>query len=162
MPMLASVISRFTRSGIWRVAEISELPALDRSASAVGNQLLVLAGGLALTLSRCSADERRRTYPRAAQLYALLRKELRLHGKTSANSALLLEAFHETSEHLDPHSREAFHRCLDARARYERRDATPRSHGADSTQSMFTISPLGEVAQPTQADTAGLSSRSDK
>ncbi len=142
--MLTDMLSRISRSGIWRAAGHAELPLLVRDGGALPNQLLLLAGGLALTLSRCCPEDQGRHYPRAAQLYALLRRELRQHGKTTASSSLILDAFHETSEHLDPNSRQAFHKCLDARVQYERLDAATREANTASDQLFTSFMPMSD------------------
>lgn len=157
--MIASFISRLRRNGIWRVSDNAELPQLDHDAGAAANHLLVLAGGLALTLSRCSDAEKRLCYPHATLLYALLRKELSQHGKTTASSGLLLDAFHETSDKLDMHSKQAFKRCLDARIRYERLDETERAAAQDTAGgSMFTsFLPVSEQPQTSSMCNTGPS-----
>jgi hypothetical protein len=157
--MIVSIISRLRRNGIWRVSDHAELPQLDHEAGPAANHLLVLAGGLALTLSRCSLAEKRLSYPNATRLYALLRKELRQHGKTTASSELLLDAFHETSDRLDMHSKQAFKRCLDARMRYERLNETEREAAQDTAGgSMFTsFMPVSEQPQTSSMASTGPS-----
>jgi hypothetical protein len=72
----------------------------------------VLAGGLALVLSRCSAREIERCYPRSHELYRFLRCELRRNGSAQPDPALLLDAFHEVAELLDTTSRRALRQSL--------------------------------------------------
>jgi hypothetical protein len=147
--MISDIITRLTRTGIWRASDYAELPQLDHEGTGAANQLLVVAGGLALTLSRCTPAEQRQAYPNAMHLYGVLKKELRQQGKTTASAELLLDAFHETSEQLDQHSRQAFHRCLEARVCYERMNAGEREAASRRGQGMYTSHmPVSAMAMP--------------
>lgn len=148
--MLTEMISLIARTGIWRTAGHTELPLLSREANPVSNQLLVVAGGLALALSRCAAEDHAKLYPRAAQLYTLLRRELKIHGRTSASSSLILEAFHETSEILDPNTRRAFQKCLEARSQFDRAKALQREPVRSPEAAYTSFMPMSEDA-PTSA-----------
>lgn len=91
-------------------------------------QFLIVAGGLALVLSRHSAEGIRTSYPATNELYLLLRRELARHGRTSASAELLNDVMHETAEETDPATRQALRACFDARLAYE---ARRRSGGND-------------------------------
>ncbi len=115
-------VLRLVNPGVWKHAADNELPVvMDERArqNPTTQQFLVVAGGIALVLSRCSTDVQRRRYPATSQLYALLKKELQKHGRTSASAHNLLDAFHEVAGELDPISKEAFHICLEARRQYD-------------------------------------------
>lgn len=111
----------FHPGGVWRQADaqVSELPQPNPEAPSAASQLLFVAGGLALVLSRCSAQQIQRDFPCTNELYRLLRRELRHRGTTTASAALLLDSFHEVSELLDRASRDALRRCLETRRAIE-------------------------------------------
>lgn len=123
--------------GVWRHADsqISELPQPNPEASSTVAQFLLLAGGLALVLSRCPPSSVRRDFSATDELYRLLRKELRRERRTSATAEMLLDAAHECSEHLDPASRRALRHCLEARRVFEARrrgDSRPATASAET------------------------------
>lgn len=130
--MLASVFKK-VHPGVWRHSSENELPIVtDERArqNPTTQKFLVLAGGIALVLSRATPEQHRKRFRATSRLYSLLKTELQKHGRTSATATHLLDAFHEVAEELDPLSREAFKLCLEARRQYEasRRDrASPQS-----------------------------------
>lgn len=115
------LLSHVLGVGVWKhsVTELPQLEPPSASSNPTIRQFLLLAGGIALVLSRCPPERREAQLPRASRLYTLLRRELKRYGRTSASATLLLEAWHETSGLLDPVSNEAFRHCLAARQRYE-------------------------------------------
>lgn len=116
--MFDSVFTRLVRSGVWRdtaAADLPQMPSQHDDLPSATQQLLLVAGGLALVLSRCPASMRGRRFPAATRLYALLRRDLRRNDRSSARAALLLDAFHEVTMQLDAVSHQAFKRCLQAR-----------------------------------------------
>jgi len=120
--MPISLFSR-RRSGAWLRADdqISELPQVQADAHETTRHLLNVAGGLALVLSRCRPREVDRDYPNAAELYRVLRHDLKRYGRTSATADLMLETLHEVAERLDPVSRQSLRACLEARRTHDRR-----------------------------------------
>lgn len=115
--MFSSVFHRIDQLIPWRHApfDISELPQPAACADEATRRLLLVAGGLALVLSRCHPKEVERQYPSANELYRLLRSELKRQGKTSETADLLLDTMHEVSERLDPVSRHALKASLEAK-----------------------------------------------
>lgn len=119
--MLASFFRKVT-SGVWRHSSENELPIVTDERSRQNpatHQFLVLAGGIALVLSRANPDQQRRRFRATAKLYELLKSELQRYGRTSATGMHLLDSFHEVAQELDPLSREAFKLCLEWRRQYE-------------------------------------------
>jgi hypothetical protein len=123
--MFISIFGR-RRPGAWQRADdqISELPQTPADTHDTTRHLLNVAGGLALVLSRCNAREVEREYPNAAELYRLLRHDLKRYGRTSATADLMLETLHEVSERLDPVSRQSLRASLEARRSHDRRKET--------------------------------------
>lgn len=107
----------------WRPAsdKTCELPQVQAGTHETTRHLLNVAGGLALVLSRCNEREIDREYPNAAELYRLLKHDLKRYGRTSATAELMLEASHEVSERLDPVSRHSLRASLEARRVHDRR-----------------------------------------
>lgn len=136
--MFNSVFHRIDHLSPWRHApfDISELPQPAACADEATRRLLLVAGGLALVLSRCHPKEVERQYPSANELYRLLRSELKRQGKTSETSDLLLETMHEVSERLDPVSRHALKASLEAR----------RMEDRDHQQKMATTGSMSKAA----------------
>lgn len=120
--MFDSVFTRLVSRGVWRDTASADLPQMPSQFDGLPfatQQLLLVAGGLALVLSRCPEISRARRFPAATRLYMLLRKELRRQERTTASAALLLDAFHEVTTELDAVSQQAFKRCLEARCRFD-------------------------------------------
>jgi hypothetical protein len=128
-----SILQLVSPEALWKRSPYSELPAVPRDASDVIRHFFVVAGGIALLLSRCSAEGIARHYPRTNTLYRQIRAELRKGSAVSANAHLLSDVMHEVAEHADPTTRASLRYCFDARCLYERavEDATyPCAGGA--------------------------------
>lgn len=145
--MFNSVFHRIDHLSPWRHApfDISELPQPAACADEATRRLLLVAGGLALVLSRCNPKEVERQYPSAYELYTLLRSELKRHGKTSETADLLLDTMHEVSERLDPVSRHALRASLEVR-RVEGRDHQQKIMAATGPLSKAAIAAMDEAS----------------
>jgi hypothetical protein len=149
--MLSTVLSRLASSGFWRASSFSDLPEPYPDAPATTRQMLLLAGGLALLLSRCLPEQIDRDFPHARDLYAQLRRDLKRYGRTSASVELFLETFHEVSDKLDQLSRQALKDCLAARqrwnqARSRRSSSLPQDERTDAFTSRVPLTEAEAVS----------------
>lgn len=141
----------FARNGysVWKPATYTDLPALSDTVVPTTNHFLVLAGGLALVLSRQTKATIERSYPHTRELYEVLRRELKRYGRTGATSELMLETFHEVAELLDPATRNSLRECIRARQQYDVDRRRSVNSQPPSTDEAFTSrAPLGiEVSE---------------
>lgn len=91
-----------TSKGSWHCGEFSDLPMPGRDAGPALQQWTIVAGGLALILSRASPAEASERFPASLQLYDLLREALRQRVPVGAGAGLLGEAMHEIAPIADP------------------------------------------------------------
>jgi hypothetical protein len=88
------------------------LPALAADTEASVQRWAVVAGGLALVLSRTEAPERSAHFAASHALYQVIRRDLR-HGRPpAAGAALLGEAMHELAQVADPATRRCLMACF--------------------------------------------------
>lgn len=119
-----AILQLVSPDGLWKRSPFSELPAVPRNASESTRHFCVIAGGIALLLSRCSSEGIARHYPRANSLYRQIRAELRKGCEVSASAELLSDVMHEVAEQADPTTRSSLRFCFDSRCRDQRRDAS--------------------------------------
>jgi len=103
-----------SRAARWEVSAFSDLPSV---VGLPGQQLRdygLLAGGLALVLSRCSPNAIRRDFKAASEAYKSLRRQIGRQGKVQLPRQLLNDASHEIAQYADPATREALRRCMSA------------------------------------------------
>lgn len=103
----------------WETSTFSDIPSLPESASETIRHFCIVAGGLALILSRNRDAAIDRHYAHAAEMYALLGRELRKYGKTSANAELINNVMHEVAEVADPLTMASLKKCLEFRRRHD-------------------------------------------
>ena len=149
--MLNSVLRLGAAAGFWIPADCGncELPQLKADLPEITRHMLLIAGGLALTLSRCSLKNVDSEYPNAHELYLVLRHDLRRAGSTSASAELMLETLHEVAERLDPVSRSSLRALLEARRKYDLRQSAARANdGALASMNFPAVGGLpGAMAQ---------------
>jgi len=109
----------------WRVSEFSELPALDACASEDVRDYYLLAGGLALVLSRCSTRMAQRDFANAARAYRYLRYRLKRGEEIVLPAQVLNDLSHEIAPFADFATREAARRCLGRKVRLRIGDPAP-------------------------------------
>jgi hypothetical protein len=113
--LLSPLLSRrMTFPPRWVPTEFSELPALDGGDSEDERDWLLLTGGLALLLSRCTPRGAQRTFPACLQAYRGLKPQL----KQSARSVrlplqVLSELRHEIAGVADAATCAAARRCME-------------------------------------------------
>lgn len=105
--------------GSWRRSRYSDLPELHPSAAPLVNQYCVVAGGLVLILSRRPRRELAGDLLATQELYHLLRKQLRDHGRAKPGATLLSEVMHEVATLADPGTRAALKACFELRTKAE-------------------------------------------
>lgn len=141
----------------WETSSFSDIPMLSDSASEAVRHFCIIAGGLALILSRNRATSIERNYSYTAELYELLSKELRKHGKTSAGAGLIINVMHEVADVADPLTMASLRRCLEYRRQHDvkrgRSSADPdgkQAAGAASQPDGFRAS--SDVSRSPSAD----------
>jgi hypothetical protein len=106
--MFSLLLSRPAR---WFGSEFSQLPVFEHGESQSLRDYRLLAGGLALVLSRCSERVARRDFPASLKASRALRRQLR-GGEPWLPSDQLSELSHEIAMVADAATREAARRCL--------------------------------------------------
>ena len=112
--LLSSLVNRF--SGRWNPSRFSELPTLAADDDEVHLDYRLLAGGLALLLSRCSERSAERDFGASLQAYASLRSQLKSRTPVGLSAQVLMDLSHEIAQLADAATRQAARRCL-ARSR---------------------------------------------
>ena len=96
----------------WTPSEFGDLPALSVPASQQERDNLLLAGGLALLLSRCTPRITQRDFPNTLRAYKFLRVQLAAGQPVVLNARMLAELLHEIAGVADAATREAARRCF--------------------------------------------------
>lgn len=137
---MRSLIRLMTSSGAWRNSPYSDLPEVSRGDTELTRHYLVIAGGLALILSRATAPELGAGLQATQELHEHLRRELRL-GIVDADPALLGEVMHEIDELADPRTKVSLRHCYDVQVQraLRRKRRAPR-HAAAPSSMMSTRS----------------------
>lgn len=98
--------------GAWACSRYSELPELKYDVRSPAHHWCVVAGGLALILSRASGPELITRLRATQTLYELLRRRLRQGRRPGAGADLVSEVMHETTELADPMTRASLAECF--------------------------------------------------
>ena len=148
---MATIISWVRATGGWLRSPFGDLPVLRADDPQVHQTWLILAGGIALILSRASKAELETRFNAARLVYALIRARLEKRRLPKPEPSLLRDALHEIANLADPMTKEAGRECL-ARTveRMARKSgaATPASAGPVSLQS--TSAPPSSQVAPSQ------------
>lgn len=148
---MATIISWVRATGGWLRSPFGDLPVLRADDPQVHQTWLILAGGIALILSRASKAELETRFNAARQVYALVRARLEKRRLPKPEPTLLRDALHEIANLADPMTKEAGRECL-ARTveRMARKSGTgtPASTGPASLQS--TSAPPSSQVAPSQ------------
>jgi hypothetical protein len=99
--------------GAWNDSQWA-IPELDRETELSVQRWTVVAGGLALVLSRLAPFERSARFGRTEQAYALIRQRLRQSRPVDASPELLSDVMHEVAEVCDPVTRGNLKACFRA------------------------------------------------
>ena len=96
----------------WRCSRFSDLPQLKHDQRSAAHHWCVVAGGIALILSR-STEAQRSAHLRATQaLYEVLREALRHERRPRADAALVGDVMREVAELADPMTQASLGECL--------------------------------------------------
>jgi hypothetical protein len=96
----------------WNTSRFSELPTLDAAGDGVDLDYRLLAGGLALLLSRCNQRSVSRDYEASLEAYTSLKRQLKSGAPVSLSPQLLMDLSHEIVPFADGATRQAARRCL--------------------------------------------------
>ena len=96
----------------WDISAFSELPSVVELPSQSLRDYGLVAGGLALVLSRCSPNAVRRDFRAASEAYRSLRRQIGRNKTVRLSRQLLNDASHEIAQYADPATREALRRCM--------------------------------------------------
>ena len=100
--------------GHWTQSDFGGLPAVQREADVGLQRWQVVAGGLALLLSRVSPSERSARFSASYRLYQGLRRRLRQGAVVDASSNLLSDVMHEIAGVADTMTTQCLRACFDA------------------------------------------------
>lgn len=100
--------------GNWTQSDFGGLPAVQTDAEPGLQRWQVVAGGLALLLSRVSASERAARFPASYRLYQGLRRRLRQGAVVDASPALLSDVMHEIAGVADTLTAQCLRACFEA------------------------------------------------
>jgi len=110
---MGSIIGWVRGTGGWARSPYGDLPALRPDDTAMHQTWLILAGGIALVLSRASKAELQTRFAATRQVYAIARSRLRKRRLPKPEPSLLQDALQEIANLADPMTREAGRECLD-------------------------------------------------
>ena len=106
---LHPVAMLLARRPSWKVSEFAGFPALPRDADEAQRDDFLIAGGLALVLSRCPRHAAPRRFRAAIRVYEALKRGGRRQGLTRE---LISDASHEVAEFADQATRDALRRRM--------------------------------------------------
>lgn len=155
---MRSLIRLITSRGVWRASPFADLPQVPRNGSELSRHYFVLAGGLALILSRATRSELSGSLNATHMLYQVLRRELPLAG-AHVEATLLGEAQHEIGDLADPRTKASLRFCYEYESRRaQESEASVLSAYPSSARS--TRRPAPELDEPTQISTDVFDQRS--
>ena len=109
---MGPIISWVRAAGGWVRSPFGDLPALRADDAMTHQTWLLLAGGMALILSRASKAELETRYAATRQVYAVARARLEKKRLPKPEATLLRDALHEIANLADPMTKEAGRECL--------------------------------------------------
>lgn len=109
---MGRIISWVRAAGGWVRSPFGDLPALRADDAMTHQTWLLLAGGMALILSRASKAELETRFAATRQVYAVARARLEKKRLPKPEATLLRDALHEIANLADPMTKEAGRECL--------------------------------------------------
>lgn len=163
--MVRSLMSWGSPQGAWNASDLA-LPAVDAGADPATQRWCVVAGGLALILSRLSATERSARFACTHALYLAARRDLRQHHTVSASPELLSEVMHEIADVADALTRTCLRACFQASLAQPVAEGqpAPQQEGTGSSQapaSAASRSPSGRPSAHGRTDGPGTGPSSE-
>ena len=159
---MGPIISWVRAAGGWVRSPFGDLPALRADDAMTHQTWLILAGGMALILSRASKAELETRYAATRQVYAVARARLEKKRLPKPEATLLRDALHEIANLADPMTKEAGRECLmrvvERLARKSGAPAPVSSNPPNSSQSTASLTtaqaPLTAAAPAPERDHA--------
>ena len=96
----------------WSRSDFPELPSLSELDAGPQLDCALIAGGLALVLSRCTPLAAARDFRASSLAYRSLRGRARRGRAVDLSPELLSDVCHEVAQHADATTRQALLRCL--------------------------------------------------
>lgn len=133
----------------WVRSPFGDLPRLRADDAMAHQTWLILAGGMALILSRASSAELKERFAATRQVYAIARTRLEKRRLPKPDAALLRDALREIANLADPMTKEAGRECLNRVVeRGARKGGTPSTVSSNppaSTQSAAASLATGQA-----------------
>jgi hypothetical protein len=114
--------------GHWTQSHFGGLPSVHREADPMLQRWQVVAGGLALVLSRLSPTERSAHFAASSRLYQGLRRRLRQGAVIDASSELLSDVMHEIACVADTVTTQCLRACFDASLKQDYPHGAPSAY----------------------------------
>jgi hypothetical protein len=163
---MGSIIGWVRATRGWVRSPFGDLPLLRADDAMAHQTWLILAGGMALLLSRASGTELEERFAATRKVYAIARARLEKKRLPKPDAALLRDALQEIANLADPMTKEAGRECL---ARVVERGARKAGAPSDSSnppasmqsaagslttgQAPLAPAAAGEPAEPEHAET---------
>lgn len=136
-------------AGNWSASEL-QLPRLGRDADPALQRWCVVAGGLALVLSRLEPTQRAARFAQTERLYALIRQALGAAQPVRAAAELLGDVMHEIAEVGDPPTRTCLKTCFQASLREPAAGGPPLGDGRPAANASALSSQERSTRRSTQ------------
>lgn len=143
---MGSIMSWVRASSGWVKSPFGDLPSLRADDTPAHQTWLILAGGMALLLSRASEAELEERFAATRHVYAVARARLQKRRLPKPEPTLLRDALQEIANLADPMTKEAGRECL-ARS-VERLTTKARAGGPASTSSAPSSNAGGSAPVP--------------
>jgi hypothetical protein len=109
---MGTIISWVRATGGWVRSPFGDLPTLKADDTALHQTWLILAGGMALILSRASKSELEERFAATREVYVIARTRLQKRRLPKPEPTLLRDALQEIANLTDPMTKEAGRECL--------------------------------------------------
>ena len=153
---MASIISWVRAARGWVRSPFGDLPLLRADDAMAHQTWLILAGGMALILSRASEAELESRFAATRQVYGIARSRLETRRLPKPAPLLLRDALQEIANLADPMTREAGRECLARAVERESRKSgvAPVESSSPPTASQSTATHTTGHAPLTQSTAA--------
>lgn len=107
-----NMLSFLLTASQWTTSDFSGLPDPTQLPDQQLRDYALVAGGLALLLSRCSPRAARQHFKAASDAYRSLSRQARCAKPVALPAQLLSDVSHEVAQYADAATRDALRRCL--------------------------------------------------